>query len=189
MGCGGNFAWANRQVLITRFARRAFEQFFGAAASAWACARLRRGATTSPSCETHKVDGRERDVLVHRKGATRAFPPGHRGRAGRLPRVGQPVHHPRRHGPRQLVLVGHRDGDERDLRLDLPRRRAACCRARRQFSGPRAGGSTRSCWPAAWSPALAAKQAWRKNSPRPTRMSTTLSIVSSKRGCRGKWRG
>jgi tRNA-splicing ligase RtcB len=56
--------------------------------------------------ETHVVDGRPRKVLVHRKGATRAFPPGHPEVPEAYRRCGQPVFVPGSMGTASWVLVG-----------------------------------------------------------------------------------
>jgi len=56
--------------------------------------------------EVHQVDGRERRVCVHRKGATRAFPPGHPDLPEDYKEVGQPVLIPGDMGRYSYVLVG-----------------------------------------------------------------------------------
>ena len=102
MCAAANFAWANRQA-ITHFVRQAFARLFGDAG------RLRvvyDVAHNIAKRERHTVDGRERDVLVHRKGATRAFPPGHPEIPSRYHDVGQPVLIPGSMGTASWVLVG-----------------------------------------------------------------------------------
>ena len=74
--------------------------------------------------ETHEVDGRMRRLCVHRKGATRAFPPGHPETPAAYRAIGQPVLIPGDMGRYSYVLVGTAGAMRRDLRLDLPRRRA-----------------------------------------------------------------
>ncbi len=56
--------------------------------------------------ERHTVDGQKRDVLVHRKGATRAFPPGHREIPLDYRHIGQPVLIPGSMGTASWILVG-----------------------------------------------------------------------------------
>jgi tRNA-splicing ligase RtcB len=56
--------------------------------------------------ERHEVEGQKRDVLVHRKGATRAFPPGHREVPAGYRHVGQPVLIPGSMGTASWILVG-----------------------------------------------------------------------------------
>ncbi|MGH9783363.1 MAG: RtcB family protein [Terriglobia bacterium] len=102
MCAAANFAWANRQA-ITHFVRQAFARLFGDAG------RLRvvyDVAHNIAKRETYTVNGRERDVLVHRKGATRAFPPGHPEIPDRYRDVGQPVLIPGSMGTASWVLVG-----------------------------------------------------------------------------------
>ncbi len=102
MDAAANFAWANRQA-ITHFVRQAFARLFGKSS------RLRvvyDVAHNIAKRERHAVDGRQREVLVHRKGATRAFPPGHPETPGRYRGVGQPVLIPGSMGTASWVLVG-----------------------------------------------------------------------------------
>ena len=102
MDASANFAWANRQA-ITHFVRQAFARLFGKSS------RLRvvyDVAHNIAKRERHAVDGRQREVLVHRKGATRAFPPGHPETPGRYRGVGQPVLIPGSMGTASWVLVG-----------------------------------------------------------------------------------
>ena len=109
MAAAANFAWANRQG-ITHFLRAAFERVFSADT---------RLSTIYDVChniakrETYQIDGRKREVLVHRKGATRAFPPGHREIPQDYRSVGQPVFIPGSMGTASWVLVGQqRASDE-----------------------------------------------------------------------------
>jgi tRNA-splicing ligase RtcB len=102
MRASANFAWANRQG-ITHFARQAFKRIFGQQEEL----RLVYDVCHNiAKLERHQVNGRDRKVMVHRKGATRAFP------AGRpeVPEVykfcGQPVLIPGSMGTASYVLVG-----------------------------------------------------------------------------------
>jgi tRNA-splicing ligase RtcB (3'-phosphate/5'-hydroxy nucleic acid ligase) len=70
MGAAANFAWTNRQC-ITHAARGAFKRIFGEDTR---MPMIYDVAHNIAKQETHTVDGKERRVLVHRKGATRAFP-------------------------------------------------------------------------------------------------------------------
>jgi tRNA-splicing ligase RtcB len=72
--------------------------------------------------ERYEVEGRKRDLLVHRKGATRAFPAGHREIPADYRQVGQPVFVPGSMGTASWVLVGPR--------ARCARRLAACAMAR-----------------------------------------------------------
>jgi tRNA-splicing ligase RtcB len=97
-----NFAFANRQVIAHKV-RAAFREVLGEGA------RLRQVYDVCHNIaklERHLVDGREREVLVHRKGATRAFPPGHPLTPALYREVGQPVLVPGDMGRYSFVLVG-----------------------------------------------------------------------------------
>ncbi|MEZ6183807.1 MAG: RtcB family protein [Planctomycetota bacterium] len=100
MSAAANFAFVNRQVM-THWARRLFDTRYGA--------RLR---TVYDVChniaklETHPVDGVERELLVHRKGATRALPAGHPLVPAAYRDVGQPVVIPGDMGRYSFVLRG-----------------------------------------------------------------------------------
>lgn len=102
MRASANFAWANRQG-ITHFARQAFKRIFGE------CEELRviyDVCHNIAKLERHRVGGREREVMVHRKGATRAFPPGRREVPEAYRSFGQPVLIPGSMGTASYVLVG-----------------------------------------------------------------------------------
>lgn len=101
MAAACNFAWANRQVLAHRV-RQAFAGFFPGEA----LTLLYDVAHNIAKRERHHVDDREREVLVHRKGATRAFPPGHPDVPAAYRAVGQPVLIPGDMGRRSYVLAG-----------------------------------------------------------------------------------
>ncbi len=102
MRASANFAWANRQVIL-HLLRGSLEKLFG---------RQVRVELIYDVChniakqERHEVDGRKRAVLVHRKGATRAFPPGHRDIPAAYREIGQPVLIPGSMGTASWVLVG-----------------------------------------------------------------------------------
>ncbi len=62
--------------------------------------------------EKYVINGKETEVIVHRKGATRAFPPGHPEVPEKYREVGQPVLIPGSMGTASYVLVGTREGEE-----------------------------------------------------------------------------
>jgi tRNA-splicing ligase RtcB len=104
MNAAANFAFANRQ-LITHFVRRTFARLFGEPV-ADGIALVYDVAHNIAKLEEHVVDGRRRTVCVHRKGATRAFPPGHPELAPRFREHGQPVLVPGDMGRYSYVLLG-----------------------------------------------------------------------------------
>lgn len=105
-----NCALANRQIL-SHLTREVFAGFFP-------CNDLRLLYDVSHNtCKTerHLVDGREREVYVHRKGATRALRPGHRDLPEALKPCGQPVLVGGSMGTGSYILVGTKDGERRAL--------------------------------------------------------------------------
>jgi tRNA-splicing ligase RtcB len=105
MACAANYAFANRQ-LITASVRQAFEQVLGAGAEALQLSLIYDVCHNIAKWEQHQVDGRKRRLCVHRKGATRAFPPGHAEVPACYRSIGQPVLIPGDMGRYSYVLVG-----------------------------------------------------------------------------------
>ncbi len=104
MAAAANFAWANRQV-IAHDVRQAFGRLFGPHEAA-AMGLVYDVSHNIAKFERHVVDGREMEVCVHRKGATRAFPAGHPDVPARYRSVGQPVLIPGDMGRYSFVAVG-----------------------------------------------------------------------------------
>src|SRR3989304_1613603 len=105
MCCGANFAWTNRQ-LITHWTRQSFEKVLGQSADALGMEIVYDVCHNIGKIEEHDVDGKRVKVLVHRKGATRAFPAGHPETPAKYRDVGQPVLIPGDMGSCSFVLVG-----------------------------------------------------------------------------------
>ncbi len=107
MNAAANFAFANRQMLA-HFVRRAFEETFAGKAPQreWYPRQVYDLAHNIGKVEVHTVDGRRVKVVVHRKGATRAFPPGAAGLPEEYRDIGQPVLVPGSMGTASWVLVG-----------------------------------------------------------------------------------
>jgi tRNA-splicing ligase RtcB len=105
MAAAANYAWANRQVIM-HFARRAFEQTFGLGPRDLGMRLVYDVCHNIAKYEKHSVDGKELKLWVHRKGATRAFPPGHRELPADYMRTGQPVLIPGDMGTESYVCVG-----------------------------------------------------------------------------------
>ncbi len=106
MACGANFALANRQV-ITHHVRAAFEEILGHESDASALSLVYDVCHNLAKLETHEVEGRARRVCVHRKGATRALPPGHAELPPVYREVGQPVLIPGDMGRYSYVLCAN----------------------------------------------------------------------------------
>jgi tRNA-splicing ligase RtcB len=107
MAAAANFAWANRQGIL-HFLREAFHRVFGEVRLELiydVCHNIAKR-------EAYEVDGRHRELLVHRKGATRAFPAGHREIPSDYRSIGQPVFVPGSMGTASWVLVGQQGAIE-----------------------------------------------------------------------------
>src|SRR6267378_1814464 len=76
MRCAANYAFANRQVLMAK-AEKTFLHALGISPRELGMELVYDVPHNIAKLEQHKVDGHEKTVCVHRKGATRAFPPGH----------------------------------------------------------------------------------------------------------------
>jgi tRNA-splicing ligase RtcB len=98
-----NFAWANRQM-ITHWTRKTFEKVFGGGLEMDLVYDV---AHNIAKVERHKVDGGGiREVVVHRKGATRAFPAGMEQVPAKYRSLGQPVIIPGSMGTASWILLG-----------------------------------------------------------------------------------
>jgi tRNA-splicing ligase RtcB len=105
MAAAANYAFANRQ-LITHWVRETFEEVFAASASSLGLGLVYDVCHNIARKETHRMEGKDVTLCVHRKGATRAFPPHHRLVPDRLREVGQPVLVPGDMGRASYVLAG-----------------------------------------------------------------------------------
>ncbi len=105
MACAANYAWANRQC-ITHWARESFTKVFGKSLEQLGMRQVYDVAHNIAKIEEHTVDGQRITVCVHRKGATRAFPAGHRDVPARYREIGQPVLIPGDMGRCSFVAVG-----------------------------------------------------------------------------------
>ena len=98
-----NFAWVNRQLIMHR-TRQVFERVFGRDWEEMEMELLYDVAHNIAKKELHEVDGEERELYVHRKGATRAFPAGHPEVPKAYRDVGQPIIIPGSMGAGSYVL-------------------------------------------------------------------------------------
>jgi tRNA-splicing ligase RtcB len=105
MRAAANFAWCNRQLLMQQ-TREVFQQVFGRSFEALEMHLVYDVAHNIAKFEDHVVDGRSKRVCVHRKGATRAFPPGHPEIPAAYRDVGQPVLIPGSMGTASWILAG-----------------------------------------------------------------------------------
>ena len=105
MRAAANFAWGNRQLLMWQ-AREVFERIFGRSWSELGLELVYDVAHNIAKFEEHDVDGVQKRVWVHRKGATRAYPPGHAELPHEYLEFGQPVLIPGDMGRASWVLLG-----------------------------------------------------------------------------------
>ncbi len=111
MCCGANYAWANRQM-ITHWARESFEKVLGDSAESMGMEVVYDVAHNIAKKERHDIDRHHEDVLVHRKGATRAFAPGRREITMKYRDYGQPVIIPGDMSVGTYVLAGRKGAME-----------------------------------------------------------------------------
>ncbi len=105
MCCAVNYAFANRQM-IAHWTRECFEKVFKQDAESLGLATVYEVAHNIAKLEEHVVDGKRVKVYVHRKGATRAFGPGHKDLPTDYLKYGQPVLIPGDMGTESYVLAG-----------------------------------------------------------------------------------
>jgi tRNA-splicing ligase RtcB len=105
MACAANYAWANRQC-IAHWVRESFSKIFGKSPEKLGMRQIYDVAHNIAKIEEHTIDGHRLKVCVHRKGATRAFPAGHKDTPIRYKEVGQPVLVPGDMGRCSFIAVG-----------------------------------------------------------------------------------
>jgi len=105
MAAAANYAWTNRQIIL-HWVRETFEQILRQPAEKLGMHMVYDVAHNIAKFEDHIVEGKQRKVVVHRKGATRAFAPGHPDIPEKYRPVGQPVLIPGDMGTASYVLVG-----------------------------------------------------------------------------------
>lgn len=109
MGAAANFAFCNRQV-ITSEIRKAWKKLLGSQAGEINV--VYDIAHNIAKLEDHQVNGEQKKLIVHRKGATRAFGPGHEVLPDDYKSIGQPVFIPGSMGTSSYVLTGTSKGME-----------------------------------------------------------------------------
>jgi len=105
MRAAANYAFANRQMMGHRV-REAFGAVLGSSGEGLEMGLVYDVAHNIAKFEQHDVLGREKTLCVHRKGATRAFPPGHPDVPSEYRDLGQPVFIPGDMGRYSYVLLG-----------------------------------------------------------------------------------
>lgn len=105
MAAGANFAWTNRQMIV-HWVRESFEQVFKQTAEDMDMNIVYDVAHNIAKREVHNINGRDTEVFVHRKGATRAFGPGRKEIPKEYRAAGQPVLIPGTMGTSSYILRG-----------------------------------------------------------------------------------
>jgi tRNA-splicing ligase RtcB len=105
MACAANYAWANRQMLMHE-TREIFSRVLGKSPREVGMRLVYDVCHNIAKIEEFPLAGRNVSLCVHRKGATRAFPPGHPALPEKYRRVGQPVLIPGDMGHGSYVMVG-----------------------------------------------------------------------------------
>ena len=102
MSAAANFAWANRHT-IAHWTREAWQRILGE--DSW-LTTVYDVSHNLGKVETHSIHGKEKKVVMHRKGATRSFGPGRPENPAKYMQVGQPVLIPGTMGSASYVLAG-----------------------------------------------------------------------------------
>jgi len=105
MACAANFAWCNRQMIV-HWVRESFEQVLNQSSEDLGMHIVYDVCHNIAKREEHIVDGKKRNLIVHRKGATRAFGPSRSEIPSKYQDVGQPVLIPGDMGTESYVLHG-----------------------------------------------------------------------------------
>lgn len=105
MASAANYAWANRQVIMSQ-AEKAFLRALDISPAELGFSLIYDVCHNIAKIEEHMVDGERRRLCVHRKGATRAFPPGHPQIPATYQELGQPILIPGDMGRYSYLLVG-----------------------------------------------------------------------------------
>ncbi|MFH0935596.1 MAG: intein-containing RctB family protein [Candidatus Omnitrophota bacterium] len=111
MKCAANYAWANRQCLMY-LTRKVFEKVFAMSWQKMGMELIYDVAHNIAKIEKYEIEGKEKKLCVHRKGATRAFGPGHPALPERYKKTGQPVIIPGDMGRNSYLLVGTKKAEE-----------------------------------------------------------------------------
>lgn len=111
MRSAANYAWANRQCLM-HLTRITFERVFQKSPKDLGMDLIYDVAHNIAKIEKYNINGKEKTLCVHRKGATRAFPPEHPELPPKYKKTGQPVIIPGDMGRNSYLLVGTKNAEE-----------------------------------------------------------------------------
>jgi len=105
MACAANFAWANRQIIMSKV-ERTLEKILRISSRDLGFQMIYDVCHNIAKFEDHEIDGSIKRVCVHRKGATRAFGPGSNTLAEKYRETGQPVIVPGDMGTESYLCTG-----------------------------------------------------------------------------------
>jgi tRNA-splicing ligase RtcB len=105
MACAANYAWTNRQC-IAHWTRECFAKVFSKSQREISLEQIYDVCHNIAKIEEHTVNGKRETLCVHRKGATRAFPAGHRDVPVKYRAIGQPVLIPGDMGRGSYIALG-----------------------------------------------------------------------------------
>ena len=105
MSCAANYAWANRQVLMS-LAEKSFRKSLSISKSELGFKLIYDVCHNIAKIEKHNINGKEKKLCVHRKGATRAFGPNRPELAEEFQKIGQPVVVPGDMGTNSFLMIG-----------------------------------------------------------------------------------
>ena len=108
MNSAMNFAWSNRQM-ITHYTRKSFESVLNQSETDLEMNLVYDVAHNIVKVEKHKIEGKEKPIVVHRKGATRAFPAGSDEIPKKYQKIGQPIFIPGSMGSASWILLGNKN--------------------------------------------------------------------------------
>lgn len=111
MNCAANYAWSNRQCLM-HLTREVFEKVFARSQADLGMDLIYDVAHNIGKFEKYNIDGKTKTLFIHRKGATRAFGPGHSDLPDDYREIGQPVIIPGDMGRNSYLLVGTAKAEE-----------------------------------------------------------------------------
>jgi len=111
MKAAANFAWCNRQVLM-HLTRTSFEEVFGKRWQDLGMDLIYDVAHNIAKFEKHKINGKEKLLCIHRKGATRSLGPGNPLLPSKYKEIGQPVIIPGDMGRASYLLIGTKKAEE-----------------------------------------------------------------------------
>ena len=111
MGCGANYAWANRQI-ITHWVRESMEKTMRMKEKDMGLETVYDVAHNIAKIEEYEIEGKRKKLFVHRKGATRAFGPGREEIPAKYRGIGQPIIVPGSMGTASYLMVGTKKAEE-----------------------------------------------------------------------------